>query len=268
MAAFIDRLSSKELLPALDANMVAYWAPYGRGVGCTSQATPKAVWFYTGVPHPLFNGVISARLARDEVESTRDALQACIKERDAPALWWVGPLAKPENLGAVLEQSGLQPAGQAPGMAVELGALPEAAAISGFSVERVDSTEKQGLWARIAAAGTGFPDAAGEALERIEASLGDPQYKAQRRYIGMLDDVPVATSALVLEEGVAGIYAVATLPDARNKGIGRTMTLLPLLAARRLGYRVGTLQASSMGYPIYKKMGFGDVCTYKLYMQS
>jgi len=44
--------------------------------------------------------------------------------------------------------------------------------------------------------------------------------------------------------------------------------MLPLLEARRLGYHVAILQASSMGYPIYKKLGFNDVCSYRLYMQT
>ena len=265
---FVDRLTSADLLAALDANMAAYWAPYGRGANCKLHETSSVVWFYTGIPHPLFNGVISAKLAPDEVEATRSALQAQIKQHGAPALWWVGPQSKPENLGALLTQSGLQPAGQAPGMAVELGALPEAGAIPGFSIERVDGAAKQRLWARIAAIGTGFPGAAADALERVEASLDDPQYRAQHRYIGMLDGTPVASCALVLEAGVVGIYAVATLPAARSKGIGRLMTLFPLLEARGLGHRVGILQASSMGYSIYKNMGFGDVCTYQLYIQS
>jgi GNAT superfamily N-acetyltransferase len=268
LTKFVDRLTAAELLPALDANMAAYWAPYGRGAGCILHETPGAVWFYTGVPHPLFNGVISARCAPDEVDAVRGALQAQIAARGAPALWWVGPLSKPDNLGALLEQAGLQPAGQAPGMAIELAALPDAEAIAGVSIERIDGAAKQGLWARIAAIGTGFSDTAAAALERIEASLGDPQYRAQHRYVGMLNGTPVAASALVLEAGVAGIYAVATLPAARNKGIGRFMTLYPLLEARQLGYRVGILQASSMGYPIYKKMGFADMCMYGLYMQS
>lgn len=267
--SLVDDMASHELLPALHANMVAFWTPYGRGAGCTLHATPSAVWFYTGVQHPLFNGVISATLGPDEVEITRNALQAHIKERGAPALWWVGPQSQPSDLRTRLEGLGLQPAGEAPGMAVDLASLPnDPSAISGFVVERIESTVKQAQWARIAGTGTEAPDIAVDALERIEATLADPQYLAQRRYIGVLDGVPVATSALVLEHGVAGIYAVATLPAARNKGIGQAMTLLPLLEARRLGYRVGILQASSMGYPIYKKMGFRDVCTYWLYMQS
>ncbi len=58
------------------------------------------------------------------------------------------------------------------------------------------------------------------------------------------------------------------IPAARRKGIGRIMTVAPLLEARRMSYRVGILQASSMGYPIYKKIGFKEVCTYQLYLQT
>jgi GNAT superfamily N-acetyltransferase len=269
VVSLVDDMASPELLSALHANMVAFWTPYGRSAGCTLHATPSAVWFYTGVQHPLFNGVISATLGPDEVEITRDALQAHIKKCGAPALWWVGPRSKPDDLGTRLERLGLQPAGEAPGMAIDLASLPnDLSAISGFVVERIEGPVRQAQWARIAAVGTEASGAAVDALERIEATLADPQYRAQHRYVGMLDGLPVATSALVFGYGVAGIYAVATLPAARNKGIGRAMTLSPLLEARRLGYRVGILQASSMGYPIYKKMGFGDVCTYWLYMQS
>jgi predicted acetyltransferase len=78
----------------------------------------------------------------------------------------------------------------------------------------------------------------------------------------------VATSALVLDSGVAGIYAVATIPEARGKGIGRIMTVLPLVEAKQLGFRLGILQASSMGYSLYKKIGFREVFKYKLYLHS
>ena len=83
-----------------------------------------------------------------------------------------------------------------------------------------------------------------------------------------MQDTPIATSALVLDAGVAGIYAVATLPEARRKGIGRMMSMRALLDARQQGYRVGVLQASAMGYPVYKQIGFREVCRYELYLQS
>ena len=154
-------------------------------------------------------------------------------------------------------------------MAVDLASLDEAQEpIGGFTIRRVDGPEARVAWARTAGAGTEFPDAATDAMARLEAGLTDPHYLAQHRYVGYLEGTPVATSALVLEAGIAGIYAVATLPEARGKGIGTVMTALPLLEARRLGYRVGILQASAMGYPIYRKMGFRDVCKYDLYFQA
>ena len=152
----IEAITSAELLAAMEANMVSFWSVYGRASGSTWQATPSVAWFYTGIQIPLFNGVLSARLQPNEVEATVAALQAKIDEQGAPALWWLGPLAIPSNLGALLEQLGLRPAGDVPGMALELALLDDKPEMPpNFSIEKVDSGKMQARWARIAGVGTG-----------------------------------------------------------------------------------------------------------------
>ena len=63
---------------------------------------------------------------------------------------------------------------------------------------------------------------------------------------------------MLLALGVAGLYNVATLPEARGKGIGAYMSFAPLLEAREDGYRIGILQASDMGRSVYERLGFQD----------
>src|SRR5512143_2848973 len=116
---------SDDLLAASDANMAAFWSGYGHGNGCTWQATSEIVWFYTGIPDPLFNGVVAARLKPEGVKATVDSLQAKIEAQGAPAFWWVGSRSKPDNLGALLERYVLQPAGEVHGMAIDLALLED-----------------------------------------------------------------------------------------------------------------------------------------------
>jgi len=265
----VEGISSDELLTASESNRIAFWAAYGRAPGSSLQATSTVIWLYTGIQTPLFNGVVSIQSEPDEVKVIVDELQAKIEEDGAPALWWIGPQSKPDNLGFLLEQYGLQPAGDVPGMAIDLEMVASnLKMVENFSVQQVNNVEMQALWARTAAIGTGFSDEAIEGMVQIEASLTDPQYKAQPRYLGFLNGKAVATSVLVLDSGVAGIYAVATIPEARGRGIGRLMTELPLIEARQRGYRIGILQASSMGYSIYKRIGFEEICMYRLYLQT
>jgi len=84
-------------------------------------------------------------------------------------------------------------------------------------------------------------------------------------YLALLNGLPVSTSQLFLSAGVAGIYNVTSLPEVRGRGIGAAVTQTALLDARAMGYRVGILQASHLGYPVYRRLGFQDfgrLCVY------
>jgi hypothetical protein len=88
----IRSTSSPDLLGALEANMVAFWSSYGRAENCRLEATPDIVWFYTGVQHPICNGVVSVTGEMDTVGEAYDALQECIASEGAPAFWWLDPI--------------------------------------------------------------------------------------------------------------------------------------------------------------------------------
>jgi hypothetical protein len=46
------------------------------------------------------------------------------------------------------------------------------------------------------------------------------------------------------------------------------MTTRPLQDARQMGYRAGILQASEMGFPVYRKIGFQEYCKINVYIKD
>jgi GNAT superfamily N-acetyltransferase len=78
-------------------------------------------------------------------------------------------------------------------------------------------------------------------------------------FAAWLDGRVVGQSRLCMttgELGVAGIFDVGVVPTARNRGIGKALTLAACQLARSLGCQHALLNASAMGEPIYLKLGF------------
>jgi hypothetical protein len=88
---------------------------------------------------------------------------------------------------------------------------------------------------------------------------------AWRIWAGYVEGEPVSTSASVVSGGFVGVYAVATSPAARGKGYGEALTWA---AAGTDATLPVTLQASELGEPIYRRMGFETVGTFTIWSRE
>jgi GNAT superfamily N-acetyltransferase len=98
--------------------------------------------------------------------------------------------------------------------------------------------------------------------ERI-LSLLDAEF-----YVGYVDGAPVASSALVATDHVAGVWNVGCLPSHRKRGFGEAMTWHAVRRGREIGCAIANLQASEMGQPIYTRMGFEVVAGYRTFVRE
>ena len=77
-------------------------------------------------------------------------------------------------------------------------------------------------------------------------------------YIADVDGEPAACLQIYPVEGDACVMLVATLPEARGRGLCARLMHRALWDARAAGCDVSTLQATKPGKPIYAKLGYRD----------
>lgn len=262
----VENLDDPRLLAALEANTSEAYADCARNRPGQVDVTHAMIRYISGDPISLFNGIGQARLAPEQLDAQIEAALQPFVARKLPMLWWVGPSSRPADLGARLVAHGMAYDGDTPGMAIDLHALDQASATpSSLTIAPATSREAMEEWSYAAGHGFGIPDGLHAALSEIGARQclrPDPQWVY---FVGRVEGHPVATSALFMSAGVAGIYCVATLPDARRQGIGAQMTRAALLHARALGFGVGILQSSEMGLRVYQNLGFRTITTFGLY---
>jgi ribosomal protein S18 acetylase RimI-like enzyme len=265
MSEILADLSPPALVAAIKANPVEWWRYLGTSPQAEFHDSPELTWLLTGIPDSFVNTVFRTHAGPGSIDTIIEKTLAHFKSRDATTFsWWTEAGTLPTDLGERLVDHGLMYTDGSSGMAVDLRALNEDLPTpTGLRIECVDEPESLRKWAHASIVGFELPETCVDTWFELFADLGF--HLPLRNYLGTLDGKPVAASELFLGAGVAGIYVVATVPEARRQGIGSAMTLTPLRDARAMGFRIGILHASSMGLGLYRRLGFQQYCRMSCY---
>lgn len=267
MSEIVVDLSPSKLVEAIEANMFDFWIHIGRSQQVDLYDGPDMIRLTCDIPSPFCNNVLRAQLTLDDIDTRIEETLSHFKSKDLPIRWMISPSTRPSNLGNYLEAHGLTHVTDFPGMAVHLPELNEDLTTpSDLTIERVGDTKTLKLMIDTFAIGYGIPVSVGSLFFDIFSSLGFEL--PLRHYLGWLKGKPVACCSLLLSSGVAGIYLVATVQEARGQGIGSALTLLPLREARALGYRIGILGSTEMGLGMYRRLGFREYFKFGIYIGS
>jgi GNAT superfamily N-acetyltransferase len=76
---------------------------------------------------------------------------------------------------------------------------------------------------------------------------------------------PAATALAMVKEDVAWIGWVATRRQFRGLGLGRLATAAATRAGFMLGAKFASLEATTMGVPVYQRLGFREIVRYRNY---
>ena len=260
VSQILQDLSVLVLEEAVEANIYAFTPFSHNWPEAEVHAGSELSWCITGIYFPWCNVAFRARLAPSEIDTTVEGVIAKARTKNVPLQWWIGRDTRPGNLGEHLKGHGFIHRGDAPGMAIDLYNMHEnRSKLSNLTITEVNGVDDLKIWCHVTSVGYGIRERGEQAL--IDWFTKDIALQQPLKfYLGWLKGKPVATSLLFMARGVAGLYFVATIPEARRQGIGYAITLEPLQEARKMGYRVGIMQASEMGEPVYLKMGFKEYC--------
>ncbi len=210
--------------------------------------------FVTGLPLPMFNGCIVTDPDRTEVEP---ALAWLAAQHLPFSLWTPGGVAA--GMDAVAGRYGLGRESQTlPGMALH--PVPESPPLPpGLMIEPVEAGRESDFARVVVGVGLGEQTAdlltSGPFGARPEVDL----------FVGYLNGAPVGTSIAISSDRAGGVVNVLTLEEARGQGVGMALTWAAAQAGVARGHDAIVLQASPMGLPVYRTMGFETVTEYLEY---
>jgi len=262
-----DLSSDTSVKAAIKSNWKNYHYCLGRSPNVELSIGRYLTWLVTSIPDHFMNLVVCTSLPDEGSDELIASAIAHFNSLNVKKVTWLAEDGIPAiqikeyftSHGLIFDES------FGANMAADLLAMPEhLPSPDGLAIIRIEDLERLRQWTHVASIGFSLPEEFEDAWHElfVEAVFDQPFWT----YLGMLDGQPVATSQLFLSAGVAGIYNVTCLPEARGRGIGAAITQAPLLDALAIGYRVAILQASAMGYPVYRRLGFQDYGKLSVYL--
>jgi GNAT superfamily N-acetyltransferase len=218
--------------------------------------------YRSGLPHPLFNGVVGGRFASGtEAERSRDVMAPFV-DAGLPFLWWSTPSTWSPGTHRALEEAGAVRE-DSPGMHVDLrGLTPTGRPVDGLVLSVAKPADLDTV-ARLMHEGFEFPPGLEGSVRQLFEGF-DPEQLVHA--LATLDGEPVGCGSLWITGETAGLYNIAVLDQARQRGVGYALTSFLLDEARARGCTESVLHATRLGRPVYERLGYVEVCRMPQYV--
>ncbi len=267
METILNEFSERLVKAAIKANWENYHYCLGQARNAELSIGRYLNWLMTGLPDYFMNLVISTQLpGQDPAELIRQTITYFLSRKIRRFCWSIHEELEASELHDALLANGLIfREAFATEMAIDLSLISENT-IRHPQLEIIPVRDESTLqeWIHVASRGFKIDKTCEPVWQDLFAdTIFCPRY---RTFLALLDGKPVGTSQIFLSAGVAGIYNITVIPEARSRGIGSSIVLAVLLAARNLGYRISVLQASRQGYSVYRRIGFQDAGKLSVYL--
>jgi GNAT superfamily N-acetyltransferase len=239
--------------PQLAANR-RFWTGWAEAASDADLAI-----YRSDFPHALFNGVMRAR----DVSLDEAIPEARRRLAGVPWCWWVGDDSD-EGVAEHLIAQDAEQTTQMPVMATDLTEIKDLPDPEGLTIRHV--TDRPGMRDLV----TAYAEPLGVPLDAVDTLIESEMAYLSRdpdliHLAGVIGEKTVGTAVVSLSGEVAALYCIATDAEYRRRGVATAVTLEALRIAREAGHDVATLQASSMGRPVYEQIGFTTVSHYRLF---
>ena len=251
MRAVTD-MSAAWVARAVEDNEAEFLLALGRAGGGRERCDAEITWVIGGSPIAYHNCVVRAHLEPERADAAIVESQNLMRTHGVAGSWHVPPSMRPSDLGTRLEAHGFE-SGPEPGMAADLRALQDLEPPTDVRISRVVTDNGLDAYEHVLSLGFGEGPPEAAWVREMYARIGVGDDVPWRHYIGLAGGDPVACASVFLAAGVAGLYFVCTVPDARRRGIGAAISREALVDTLALGFDVGVLGSSPMGQRMYER---------------
>jgi ribosomal protein S18 acetylase RimI-like enzyme len=254
-------LSREELLEAIEENpeeLFGLFANHWPTARFRRDEHMRRMCF--GVPVPFFNGMAMAHLNVGNCDPLIDEAIAEMNGTGMPWSWQVAPSSTPFDLKERLFGRGMRLSSDMPIMVADLRNWNSQQSPKQFEVLPVNDLDTFELWVEIAQAAFGLPKMVFDVFRKAQCEIGFEQDCVLRNFVGTADGEAVCCGTIFYGHGIAGIYTIGTPTEHRGRGYGSAITEACMAVIQEKGHDTVFLQASKMGFPVYEKIGFQEIC--------
>ena len=256
--------SLSRALVALEESMVSLHRRYAAVRGSTLHDDGDCFWYESTIGSGVYGGVYQQRFS---LESADRRVEEVEMEMSMGYGWMVLPTSTPADLGERIVAAGGKEVVELKGMAMWLSDLEPAPACLNLAIlPAVDEglvREYARLYPQL------FGDLAADVLDRVaeaEIEILQSGRDVFHRYLAIEDNAFVGAGMTSRHGDACSLETLLTLPEVRNRGIGRALATRALMDERDAGAEMAVLWAGPGADPLYTRMGFQHVGVAKGYM--